>query len=137
MKRYYLCDLIGDGSDDNPFRPAVADLGVSWAGSIVTDDNPNSPTWGRPVYGDCLVIVNTDDHAKLRNVQGIDPMPDFPRDGKASGINVTARNAMNLALQRRGFSTLNLNGVDGYGDMLQAIGRQRDPAFDIDKFDVV
>lgn len=137
MKRYYLSNLVGDGSEDNPFRPRVADYGVAWAGSIPTDENPASPTYGRPIYGDCLVIVDTVDHNVLRQDSAIDALPDFPLDGKVSGINAAAKNAMNAALERRGFSTLSLIGVDGYRDTLQAIGRQRDPAFNIDKFDVL
>lgn len=130
MKRYYVCDLIGDGSEENPFRPAVADFPVSWAGSIVTGDD------GRPVHGDCLVIVNTEDHSTLRNAARVTPLPDFPLDGKVSAIQNGTKNAMLSALTARGFDTTAIGNADGYRDALIEIGRQRDPAFNVDKFDV-
>jgi len=37
MKRWYLCEIIGDGSDEEPFRPASADLVTANWGAT---DNP-------------------------------------------------------------------------------------------------
>lgn len=130
MKRYYVCDIIGDGTDENPFRPAVADFPVSWVGSIQTGDD------GRPVHSDALVIVSTDDHARLRNAAGITPLPDFPLDGKVSAIQNGTKNAMIAALAARGFDTSAIGASDGYRDAIIEIGRQRDPSFNVDKFDV-
>ena len=132
-KRYYLSSIIGDGSMDNPFRPAVADYeaaGVSWAGAIETDPS------GRPIHADCLVIVNTEDHSVLRRDARIYPMPDFALDGKISAINNVVKTAMTNALKRRGFDTSGLTNTDGYREALQQIGQQRSGSFDLDKLDV-
>lgn len=129
-KRYYVCDIIGTGSDEDPFRPAVADLGVSWVASILTGDD------GRPVYTDCLALVETVNHNIVRNTRGVSPMPDFPLDGKLSAIQTGTKNMMMSALGARGFDTTTVGNADGYRDVLQSVGRQRDPAFDVDKFNI-
>ncbi len=130
-KRYYLCDIIGTGDETDPFRPAVADHGVAWAGLIDSD-----PETGRPLHTNTLVVVETENHAKLRADNRIDSLPDFALDGKMTAINSSARSQMAAALNRRGFNTTNINNADGYRDALQQIGRQRGVAFDINNFDV-
>lgn len=130
-KRYYLCDIIGTGSDMDPYRPAVADHGVAWVGVI--ESNPET---GAPSHADTIVLVETDNHAKLRADSRIDALPDFVLDGKMNAINSAARTAMSAALSRRKFSISSINNADGYREALQQIGRQRSPQFNIDAFDV-
>jgi len=130
MKRYYLCDIIGDGTDDNPYRPAVADHSQKWAASLPTGMD------GKPLHSDCLVIVEADNHMPLRADKRIDPLPDMTLDGKFSAVSVAAKNAMSAAMVKRGFSTQFLGDtVMGYREVLQTIGKQRSEGFDIDKFD--
>lgn len=135
-KRFYVTKIRGDGTEDNPYRPAVADHGVNWSGSIVTDNDESSPNYGKPLYADCLVVVATDKHAKLKADPDIDALPDYPLDGKVSSINTATKNGMIAALKKRGFSTADVSSTDGFRDLVQSIGRQRDPAFDVDNFDV-
>lgn len=135
-KRYYVSKIVGDGSEENPFRPKVADHGVNWVGSIITDENPESPNYGKPVHTSCFVLVNTINHAVLRGDPDIDDMPDFPLDGKVSSINTATKNAMITALQKRGFDTSAISSTEGYRETLQTVARQRDPNFNIDNFDV-
>lgn len=135
-KRFYVTKIRGDGTEDNPYRPAVADHGVNWSGSIVTDNDESSPNYGKPLYADCLVVVATDKHSTLRADPDIDALPDYPLDGKVSSINTATKNAMIAALQRRGFRTDDVSNTDGFRDLVQSIGRQRDPAFNVDNFDV-
>ena len=130
-KKYYVSDIIGDGSEENPFRPAVADHGVAWVGSIQSD-----PDTGRPIYADCLVLVSAQNHAQLRSDKRITAMPDFALDGKVSAINTTTKNGMLTALQKRGFNTATIGNKDGYREALHDVGKQRDPAFNIDNFDI-
>lgn len=130
-KRYYLCDIIGTGSDMDPYRPVVADYGVAWVGVI--ESNPET---GAPIHADTLVLVETDNHAKLRADSRIDALSDFVLDGKMNAINSAARTAMSAALSRRKFSASSINNADGYREALQQIGRQRSPQFNIDAFDV-
>lgn len=138
-KRYYICDIVGDGSifgvnGPNPYRPAVANYGVAWVGSI--ENHTSGPDIGKPKYLDCLVLVSTLNHAQLLNKPGINPLPDFPGDGKLSGINNGVRNAMNAMLTSRNFDIAGLLNTDGYKEALQKIGIQRSAVFDIDNFDI-
>lgn len=50
----YICQIIGDGSEDNPFRPAIADYPLSWTAEIKTGDD------GRPLESSCVVAVSGD-----------------------------------------------------------------------------
>lgn len=129
-KRYYLCDIIGSGTEEDMFRPAVADHPVDWVGSIETGPD------GRPIHADTIVLVSTDDHSILRADRRIDPLPDFALDGKMSAINGVVKTAMTNAMKRRGFDVSGLTNTDGYRKALQQIGAQRSAGFDIDKFDV-
>lgn len=70
-KRTYLADIIGSGADGDPYRPVVADLGVSWAGQIESD-----PETGAPLTARALVVVATDDHDALAAHPGIEPVAD-------------------------------------------------------------
>lgn len=135
-KRYYVSKIIGDGSEENPFRPKIAEYPVNWVGSIATEEDPTSPNYGKPLHTSCFVLVNTVNHALLRNDVDLDNLPDFPLDGKVSSINTATKNAMITALQKRGFDTSEISNTEGYRDTLQTIARQRDPNFNIDNFDV-
>lgn len=136
-KQYYLCDIIGDGTDSIPtkttgsFRPSIADLGVSWVGSI-----PSDPVTGRPLYPWTLVLVDTDNHARVIAVPGVDALPDFPLDGKLNAVNNTTRTKMDAALSRRGINPAFVSSSDGYRDVIRGIGKTLDASFDENKFDV-
>ena len=131
-KRYYVCDIIGDGSEYNSYRPAVADYDVSWSAQI-----PSSLETGKPLYTNCLVIVGTANHGVLNRDAKIDAMPDFPPIGKLSAMQSQAKSAMEAMLARRGFSTATVQASDGYKDLIQALGKQRNSSFNVDDFDVV
>lgn len=141
MKRYYICDILGDGSDTDPtpttgpFRPAVADLGVNWVGAIPTHPEGH-PDHGKPVHTWTLVMVAGKDHAKLRDVPGVDPLPDFPMDGRVSAINQATRTEMEQAITRRGIASSVVTGKDGYRDIVRAIGQTLEPTFDENNFDI-
>lgn len=136
-KRYYICDIIGDGSDVPPtpttghFRPIIADLGVSWVGTI-----PSDPATGRPLYSWALVMVNTENHARVIEVSGVDALPDFPLDGKVNAINNMTRSRMDAVLNKRGINPAFVSNSDGYRDVIRGIGKTLEASFDENNFDV-
>jgi hypothetical protein len=123
-KRYYVCDVIGDGSEENPFRPVVADLGVNWVGEVSADNTR------------AFVLVNAVNHAAIIAHTRINALPDFPLDGKINAMQTAARNAMNNALTRRGFSVAGIDNADGYRDVIRSVGRSLNPNFNENNFDV-
>ena len=59
LTRRYSCPVIGRGTDDDPYRPVVADMGVGWTADIVTGE------YGRPTQARCIVEVTAADHSAL------------------------------------------------------------------------
>lgn len=131
MKRYYISTIIGDGSEFDPFRPKIADYGVSWVGVI-----PSDPTTGQPLFPWTLVLVEAISHASLLADRDITPLPDFPMDGKVSAINTATRNRMVADLQAQGVDTSFIGSADGYRDVIRGIGRALEASFDENGFDV-
>ena len=129
MKRYYICDVIGDGTWENPYRPAIADDAIGYVGDIKSD-----PQTGAPLLPWCLVLVAAPDHTKLSK-PGRDALPDFPLDGKTNAINASAKAQMNSVFARRNI-TLDVNAKDGYRDVINGLGKIINPNFDSNNFDI-
>lgn len=129
-KRYYVCDVIGDGSEFNPYRAKIADMGVSWVGVIPTDAT------GKPVKTWALALVDTVNHARLSATAGIDQMPDISLDIKTSAISTASRSQLSSMLSRRGISTVNISSTDSYKDIINDVGRSLDASFTADNFDI-
>jgi hypothetical protein len=58
-KRYYLGPIIGDGTEENPFRPKVALYSVQWSCPIASLEN------GHPAQMRAISEVEADDHSAL------------------------------------------------------------------------
>lgn len=132
-KRYYICPVVqmDDGTGMLSYMPSVAALpGVSYSAVM-----PTGPD-GRPAKDWCLVIVASSDHTAIRALAGVDPLPDFPLDGKVSAIQRQTMVAMKGAAEKRGVDPSLIDGADGYRDALRIIGRALEPAFDENKLDV-
>lgn len=131
MKRYYISQIVGDGSDNDPYRAAVGDN----AGIRVVSVIPTGPD-GRPTTAWALCLVGAKDHAALRADPRNDMLPDFPLDGKVSAINNATKNAMLTRLRARGIDESFVTNTDGYREVIRGLGRQLDSNFSEDKFDV-
>ncbi len=132
MKRYYLDTLIGDGSEFNPYRPSVADMGVNHSTVLP----PQNPETGKYASTNCLVLIGTANHVPLRGRKGVDPLPDVSLDVRVQAINRAAIQATEQALARRGLPSDLFSGKDGYRDVVEAIGKAIDPGFVVDALDV-
>lgn len=128
--RYYLCDLWYNEATES-YEPVVSKVpNVSFVAAVDAD-----PETGLPLYPDCIVLVKTDNHAVIRALPGVDPMPDLSLDDKMANISSAAKNAMVGAMQRRRLSTQQVNTTTlGYREVLDTIGKQRSASFNIDKF---
>ncbi len=129
-KRFYLCDIIGDGGESNPFRTAAFDLGVAYTALI-----PSDLTTGRPLFTWALTRVAAPNHSEM--VRVCDPLPDFPMDGKVSGINQATKVLMkNRVKARMGGTAAWIDNTDGYREVIRTVGKHLEPAFNEDNFDV-
>lgn len=59
VKRFYLCPIIGIGTEEDPFRPKVANYAVQWSCPIASGED------GRPLQMMTIAEVVADDHTAL------------------------------------------------------------------------
>lgn len=130
-KRYYVCDVVGTGSESDPYRPAVADLGVNHVAVIPTD-----PATGRPLHPWCLVLVATVNHARVAAARGVDALPDVTLDTQWNATDKGKRDAAAAALARRGITPPGIAPGDGFRGYVRGLGRQLQADFVEDNFDV-
>jgi hypothetical protein len=75
-KSYYIAPLIGIGSFADPYRADTPSEGLDgWHVIIPTDEDPESPTYGQPVYDWCLIEVDAVDHAGVTAREGWIALP--------------------------------------------------------------
>lgn len=116
--RYYLTDIVGTGEADvDEYRAALMDYGVSVQAGFPCDTET-----GAPLRDWTLAIVKADDHAPMIADARADVLPDYPLDGKVSGISSVAKAAMLAAMERRGIDTSEVDGTDAYREVIRAIG---------------
>lgn len=135
MKRYYISDVIGDGSEDNPYRAAAEVPGVNVTALIPTHPEGH-PDYGKPSSPWCLCLVAADDHVRIRKLPGVDPLPDVTLDTRWGAADREKQDAAMAALSRRGIAQPSMDAGDGYRAFLRKLGRKLDPTFHEDAFDV-
>lgn len=145
MKRYYICNIIGTGTEADSYRPAIAreidaarvtnpTFDASY--SVVIPTHPEGhPQAGHPKFPHALVIVEANNHGIFAGKPDIDSLPDVALDSKVSSMHTPTKNAMIARLAARGFNGVNVDNADGYREVIRGIGRALDTAFHEDSFD--
>lgn len=129
MNRYYLCAIIGDGSESNPFRAAVSDHRVNHVAAFP----PQDPATGLYSRNLCLALVNAADHLLLLADAESYACPDARLDTKLNLVDLIAFKA---AAQARGLNTERFASAENYAAILRDLGRQLDPNFHEENLDV-
>lgn len=127
--RHYICDVIGTGTTNDPYRPTIADHGVNLSDEIATDQN------GIPIMPWVIAIVKASDieHAQMRADKSIDILPNVGIDTRLSSI--AEINVFRGMLRKRGISTL-VSDDKSMRDMIRALGRMHNPSFNEDNLRV-
>lgn len=112
MKRYFIADIIGDGSDTDEYRAAVAVYPVNWAAEVPWNDAEN-----RPLNNWTVAEVNGGDMSGFEGDSRIDPLPVCELDSSVSEINALQLEAMRAALQRRGIG-VSLDAAENFGSII-------------------
>lgn len=125
MKRYYLCDVIGDGTGDNPWRPAID--------TIKGEEGEMRSFEVNVLTGQSIAVVDgREDHSKLIATSKVDVLPDVPMNLKLSEIQILTDN-IEVKIANRGFSK-EWNNSNSFRDMLRSVGKQINPNFDENNF---
>lgn len=132
--RYYIVDIIGNGTEDDPYRPNIPDQAMqkwSLAASIATDIN------GVPTESSALVEVsqwadeNTETELNFDLVDAIPSNLKFPFD-----LDLTAPPGFKTSvIARVNPKGLNLDAAVTTKDVLRAVGKLYQP--DFNKFETV
>jgi len=129
-KRFYICKIVGDGSETNSYRPKVADYPVKWAGMI-----PSNPD-GTPKYGFAFVIAATLDHTQLLADPQIKGIPELSLDAQLSSLTKATRDRLLAYFDAEGIDRTGLTLQSTMRQVLRRIGRHLEPDFSENRFDV-
>ena len=130
-KRYYISPIVGDGTEENPYRAKISDHGEPWVGVIPTD-----PVTGVPVNTWALVRVSAVNHTDILKDLSVDALPDVSLDLKTSAIGNKERGGAQDTLTKHGISSVTIGQADSYREFVDGIGRELDPTFTTNNFDV-
>lgn len=117
MERYFLADIIGDGTEENEFRPSVAnyyDLG--WSA-----EQPADTQTGRPLNDWCLVKITQGDLTPLVQDPSVDALPNCPLATPINQIDPDQLAGMREALTRRKIGSAIIETAGDFGGVLAAI----------------
>jgi len=129
-KRFYICKIIGDGSDENPYRPKVADYPVKWASILTSNED------GTPKFGFAFAIVATTDHTGLLADAQIKGMPELSLDAQISTLSKTVRDKMLAYFDEEGIDRTGLNLQSTMRDVIRRVGQHLIANFTENNFDV-
>ena len=132
MKRYYLSPIVGTGTEEDPYRPKIADYGVSWSCVISSDE-----LTGQPKRPWCVAVVEAADHATLLADTTLDAIPNISLDTLVSSLSKTIRDKLKTRLDALGVDTRGLSIDDPIRLWVRAIGRHIEPAFHESRFGVL
>lgn len=142
MRRYMICPIIGDGTPGppgvgNPFRALVSDVdGVNVAALIPTDEN------GQPIYDFAFCLVSALNWTPVQQLTNSYLFPDFALDSQMSGMESEARTGLEQSVEAYDLDGQGLhidaghNSTDSYRHLLDVIGKQFEPVFSINNFNV-
>lgn len=137
-KRYALAPIIGDGSSTiNPFRSKITDIPDTAVSAIIPTDSQ-----GRPLWAFCLCVFNTPTLLQVQQLANVYVFPDYPLDGQMGSMegNAAAELEQNVeAYDMDGEGQhfdVTFASTDSFRQVLQAIGEQFDPAFNLSALDV-
>ena len=141
MLRYVISPIIGSGTFQSPFRAAVSDVSNVNANSIIPT-HTTGPNIGQPKYGFAFSIVATANVAAVAAVSNAFVFPDYNLDGQMSGMESEVRTGMVQSVEAYDLDGEGLHfdadhvDADSYRSLIDALGKQLEPAFSVNSFGV-
>lgn len=120
--RWFLCPVIGSGTEADPYRAKVADLGVDHSAMIPSRAD------GTPRFLWCIVAVDTASFTALDTDTDLDGIPDISLSTELRDLSAAARNRLQTALSKRGIDTTGITLSTTVGQVLLRVMRTLDPS---------
>lgn len=129
-KRFYLCPIIGDGTENNPYRPKIANnIGVNWSAPM-----PSNPD-GTPKFPWTIVIVGAADHTSIVDDSTIDAFPELTYESTLGSLTQQERTKLLQFLDHKNIPTSGVNVNTTFREIIELVGQYLEPSFRSQKFD--
>lgn len=124
VKRYYLTQIVGTGTDASPYRAAVGDEAMMSHATMIPSLPNGAPrsTWG-------LAVVAGADHTAASSRTDTDALPPTSLDTSLSTLSQQERKRVGDALARWGISVPADWSTGTLRTLILAIGQTIEPAF--------
>lgn len=130
MRRYYVCPVIGDGTEFNAYRPKVEQYNVNWVGLVAQNlDGTLKRNWS-------LVLVNTIDHTPLLNDPEIRAIPQSALDNTLDSLSANQRSFLKDLLTELGLDSSQATPKTTLRQVLRYLGKNLEQSFSENNFDV-
>lgn len=136
-KRYGICPVIGDGTEENSFRCAFSDVNQTNVSSLIP-----SKTDGTPKYLFAFSIMGTQNLPAVLAVTNSYVFPDYPLDAELGSMESAVRTAMvqsveayNLDGQGYDFDLQQFSDTDSYRDLIDYCMKRIEPVASVNNFD--
>ena len=133
-KRYYLSPIVGDGSMESSYRPALADILAGEDGAAGSWEIASNAD-GTPKHQWALCVIDAQDHVRLRGGQGVDALPDITLDATLNTLNSGQRTALLARLVVLGVDTSGITASSTFIDLLDRTGKHLNGNFNPLRFD--
>lgn len=143
MKRYFLSPIVGSGTVEDSFRPAL-DVAAGQTNESVIPVHLSGPLIGTPIFACCFGMVASGNMPSVAATPNVFLFPDFALDARMDAMGADVRAAMNQSAGAYVILADPLTRLDMgfYGDawtyreVLTGIVRQFDPLVTVDEIDV-
>lgn len=135
-RRYYVSDIVGTGTDEDPYEPRavrvarLAGIPIRAVHEIATD-----PVTGHPTRNWAFSRLAAQAHATLIAAAGVDALPDLTLDALLSSLTNAQLTVIRNRLEARGIDTSQLTGQRAFRFLVRLLGRLQNAAFEEDNFD--
>lgn len=120
MSLHFLNDIIGQGTDEDSWRPSLFDYPTANAQAEMPTYPETDPRWGQLINNWALVELKGGYVPEMAADPRIDPLPDCPLETPVSQIDAGQMDALRAALTRRGIA-IDVDGAGTFGGILAAI----------------
>lgn len=129
MKRWYISQIVGTGTDTDPYRAKVGGSALIKGHSAIIPTGAN----GVPLYNWALVLVEAADHSLLMSDSGNEILPN-----KQLGavFNSSERALIKAALSRWGLPAALIDNAVTYRGFIRALAQRLDPQAAEDRLNV-